>query len=342
MTAATAGIQWAHKEDERWAASFKLRFVTEFHPPKGLVDQVLSEVHEVVTETGRPARDLFGEPRAYAARVAADRVDETHPSGQDLGSATPGERFTNALTMAGLWALLLSTVHWIRDGVWAEVSPASLGGIGALTAGVVVGCLVGALRTAGRVQAARACASAAAVAVVAGIVALAALPRHGLFTLPVPVLCAMSAAVMAGAHRLPDTAADRWFTRQRSKDSEQWTQHLDGLLRGAHGIPADQAREHVAEVRSHLASASGLTAQGEFGDVETYAARLAAGPRRTKRVLRRKAHLAGILAAAIAVANLDVLRSAEVTSLWFWAGALATAFTLGNAAMQYRDFRHQR
>ncbi|MGW2816042.1 hypothetical protein [Streptomyces sp. NPDC001415] len=76
--------------------------------------------------------------------------------------------------------------------------------------------------------------------------------------------------------------------------------------------------------------------------LETCAARLVAGPRRTERALRRKAHLAGILAAAIAVANLDALRSAEVTSFWFWAGALATAFTLGYAAVQYRDFRHQR
>ncbi|WP_438295862.1 hypothetical protein [Streptomyces sp. HUAS TT7] len=122
MMAATAGIRWARKDDERWAASFKLRFVTEFHPPKGLVDQVLSEVHEAVAETGQPARDLFGEPRAYAARVAADRIDETHQSGQDLGAATPGERFTDALTMAGLWALVLSAVHWVRDGVWAGCS----------------------------------------------------------------------------------------------------------------------------------------------------------------------------------------------------------------------------
>ncbi|MFD7340215.1 hypothetical protein ACFV98_30100 [Streptomyces violascens] len=340
--AATAGIQWARKEDERWAASFKLRFVTEFHPPTQLVDQVLSEVHEAVTETGQPARDLFGEPRAYAARVSADRVEEMHTQGQDLGGATPGERFTNALTMAGLWALVVSAVHWARDGVWADVSPASLTGLGALTAGVVIGCLVGALRTAGRVQAARACTSAAAVAVIAGIVALVVLPRHGLFALPVPALCAISAAVMAGAHRLPDATANRWFTRQSSEDSEQWMQHLDGLLRGAHGSPAHQAREHVAEVRSHLASTPGGTAPGEFGDVETYAARLAAGPGRTARVLRRKARLAAIFAAALAVANLDAPRSAEVTSLWFWFGGLATASALGYAAMQYRDFRHQR
>ncbi|WP_438295861.1 hypothetical protein [Streptomyces sp. HUAS TT7] len=50
--------------------------------------------------------------------------------------------------------------------------------------------------------------------------------------------------------------------------------------------------------------------------METYAAWLAAGPRRTKRALRRKAHLAGIFAAAIVVASLDALRSAGMTSFW--------------------------
>ncbi|MGW2883036.1 hypothetical protein ACWDBP_44130 [Streptomyces sp. NPDC001233] len=340
--AATTEIRWAHKEDERWAATFKLHLVTEFHPPKGLADQVLSEVHEAVTETGQLASDLFGEPRAYAARVAADRIDETHTSGRDLGGATPGERFTNALTLAGFCALVLSVMHWVRDGLWTDVSVASLAGIGALAAGVLAGCLVGALHAAGRVQAARAWAGAAAVAVVAGITALATLPRHGLFALPVPVLVVVSAVVMAGAHKLPDATADRWFTRLRSEGSAQWMQHLDGLLRGPHGIPADQAREHVEEVRSHLASTPGLTAQDEFGDVEIYAARLAGGPRRTQRAQRRTAHLAGIFAAAIVIANLDALRSAEVTSIWFWFGALAVAYSLGYAAMQYRNFRHQR
>lgn len=339
---AVAGNRWARKEDERWAASFKLRFVSEFHPPKGLVEQVLSEVHEVVTETGRPARDLFGEPQAYAAGVAADRADEMAVNGQDLGGEMPGERFTKALTLAGFGALVVSTVCWARDGVWGEASPASLGGVGALTAGIVAGCLVGALRSAGRVQAARACAGVAAVAVVLGIVGLAALSRHVLFMLPVPVLWAVSAAVMVGAHKLPDGAADRWFTRQQCEGSEQWMQQLDGLLRGTHGIPAGQAREYVTEVRSHLASVSGVTAQDEFGDVETYAAGLAAGPRRRERALRGKAHLAGVFAAAVVVANIDELRGAEVTSFWFWAGALAVALAVVYAVVQCKDYFQRR
>ncbi|MEU2793974.1 hypothetical protein [Streptomyces sp. NPDC007100] len=340
--AATSGIRWGRKEDERWAAAFTLRLVTEFRPPKGLVDQVLSEVHETVAETGRPAKDLFGEPGAYAACVAADRIDETHTSGRNLQGATPGEQFTDALVMAGLGALVLFAMRWIRDGIWTQVSPASLAGTVLLAACVLAGCLTVALRTAGRVRAAWVCASAAVVMVVAGIAALSALPHAGLFTLPAPVPVALSAAVMASAHRLPDATADRWFARRRSQDSAQWMRRLDGQLRGPHGTPAHQAREHVAEVRSHLASAPDSTAQDEFGDVEAYAAGLAGGPRRTRRALRRKAHAAVIFAAVVAVANLDALRSAEVTSLWFWSGALAVSLALGYAAVQYRNSRHQR
>ncbi|RSO03351.1 hypothetical protein DMH18_37705 [Streptomyces sp. WAC 06783] len=340
--AATSGVRWARKEDERWAAAFTLRLVTEFHPPKGLVDQVLSEVHETVTGTGHLAKDLFGEPRAYAARVAADHIDETHTSGRNLQGATPGEQFTGALAMAGLGALVLSAMRWARDGMWTQVSPALLAGAAVLAVGVLAGCLTGALRTAGRVRAARVCASAVVAAVVAAIAALSALPHSGLFELPVPVPVAISAAVMAGAHLLPDATADRWFIGRRSKDSAQWMRHLDGQLQGPHGIPAHQAREHVAEARSHLASAPGPTAQDEFGDVEAYAAGLAGGPRRTRRALRRKAQAAVLFVVAVAVANLDALRSAEVTSLWFWSGALAISLGLGYAAVQYRNYRHQR
>ncbi|MEU5417915.1 hypothetical protein ACFY1P_05095 [Streptomyces sp. NPDC001407] len=75
---AKAAIQWDRKEDERWAAAFRIHLVTTSHPPEGLAEQALSEVHETVTETGRPAESLFGAPRRYAASVAADRIDEAH------------------------------------------------------------------------------------------------------------------------------------------------------------------------------------------------------------------------------------------------------------------------
>ncbi|MGW2368778.1 hypothetical protein ACWCZ5_24760 [Streptomyces sp. NPDC001667] len=75
---AKAAFQWDRKEDERWAAAFRIHLVTTSHPPEGLAEQALSEVHETVTETGRPAESLFGAPRRYAASVAADRIDEAH------------------------------------------------------------------------------------------------------------------------------------------------------------------------------------------------------------------------------------------------------------------------
>ncbi|MFB7632560.1 hypothetical protein ACFC0M_16675 [Streptomyces sp. NPDC056149] len=339
---ATAEIRWAQKEDERWAAAFELHFITKFHPPKGLANQVLSEVYEAVTETGQPAGDLFGEPRQYAACVAADRIDETHASKRNVDGTTPGERLTGTVVAAGFVAMTVSVVYWVRGGLWADVSAASLVGVGALATCAVVLCLVEALRAAGRVQAALVCGGAAVAMVAAGFAAFTMLPRHVLFSLPMPVLVAASAAVMVGAYRLPDATADTWFTRQRAEDDAQWLRQLDGLLRGRHSLPARQAGEHVAEARSHLASAPDLTAQEEFGDVETYAARLAGGPRRTKWTERHKAYLAGAFAAAVAVANFDVLRTADVTSFGFWCAAVAVAFSLGYAAVRFRDCRQQR
>ncbi|WKK26315.1 hypothetical protein QZH56_12370 [Streptomyces olivoreticuli] len=341
MTAKTA-IQWVRKEDERWAAAFELHLVTTCHPPRGLAHQALSEIHEMVTEAGRPAEELFGDPRQYAASVAADRIDETHTSRVDLAGATPGERFTDAVVIAGFMGLTLSTVRWARDGLWLDVSSASLAGVGVVTAAALVFCLALALRTAGRVRAMRACLAISIVGAVGGAAAASAASEHVLFSLPALVPLAASVVVMVGAYRLPHATADRWFTPARGGGSEQWMQQLDGLLRGRHGMQVKDAREHVAEVRSHLAGKAGLTAQGEFGDVEAYAAGLAGGPRRAWRAQRRKAYSAGAFALAIAVANVDALRGLDVASFWFWFGLLAVVFSVANAAWLYGDFRRRR
>ncbi|MFH8343712.1 hypothetical protein [Streptomyces sp. NPDC018045] len=344
MTAKT-GIQWARKDDEKWAAAFELHLVMQFHPPKGLAHQALSEIHEMVTETGRPAEKLFGEPRQYAASVAAERMDETHPPMVDLEGVTPGERFTSGVVVAGFLAFVLSVVRWARDGLWAEVSWASLVGVSALAAGALALCLAAALRPAGRVRAAGVCWCVVVTLVAGGIAALSALPETALFRLPVPVLVAGAVAVTAGAHLMPDARADRWFTPSHDGDSGQWTRHLDGLLRGRHGMSAKEAREHAAEVRSHLASATETTAQDEFGDVEVYASRLAGGRRRIQRAQRQKARMAAVFALGIVVADFDALRSLDLTSFWFWFGLLAVVFSALLAALRYRDIprshRHQ-
>ncbi|MFK0293517.1 hypothetical protein ACIQU6_23970 [Streptomyces sp. NPDC090442] len=303
---------------------------------------MLSEVYEAVAEAGQPAGDLFGEPQQYAACVAAERIDETHASKRNSDGMTPGERLTGTVLAAGFVAMLVSAVYWVRGGLWADVSAASLVGVGALAICAVLLCLVEALRAAGRVQAALVCGAAVVVMVAAGAAAFTMLPQHVLFSLPIPVLVAASAAVMVGAYHFPDATADKWFTPQRAEGDAQWLRQLDGLLRGRHGLPARQAREHVAEARSHLASAPDLTARDEFGDVETYAARLAGGPRRTRWTHRHKAYLAGGFAAAVTVANFDVLRNADVTSFGFWCAVVAVVFSLGYAAVRFRHCRQQR
>lgn len=338
---AKAAIQWARKEDERWAAAFRLHLVMRSRPPKGLAEQALCEIHERVTEAGRPAEDLFGDPRRYAASVAAVRIDEAHTDAVDPAGATPGERFTDAVVLAGFTGFTLTAVRWARDGSWLGISPASLAGAVAITAVALLLCLTVALRAAGRMRAARVCLGVLAAGAVGGTAAASLLPGDVLFSLPVPVPLVVSALVAVGAHRLPDATADRWFTPRPAEDGEQWLRHLDGLLRGRHGLSAEEAREHVAEARSHLADARGRTAQHEFGDVATYAARLADGPRRARRAQHRKAHAAGAFAVAIAVANADALRSLDMTSFWFWFGLLATAFAAAQVALRYRDFRRE-
>ncbi|MEU7134411.1 hypothetical protein [Streptomyces sp. NPDC046261] len=340
MTSRTC-IQWTRKEDERWAAVFELHLVTEYHPQKNLADQALSEVHEMVTEAGRSAEDLLGDPRQYAASVAADRLDETHAGKRDLRGATAGERFTTAVVMAGFMGLTLSAVRWISDGLWVKVSFASSAAAGALAAGAVILCLAVALRAAGRMRAMWACLGAFIVMVACGMIAATVLPQYLLFSLPIPVLLAVSVAVMVGAHWLPDATADRWFSSRHGGDDAAWMGRLDGLLRGRHGIPVKDAREYVTEVRSHLSSAECRSAQEEFGDVETYAARLANGPRREQRIQRRKAHAAGVFALLLVVATFDRLLDPDVTSFWFWLATLAVAYALVDAVMLYGDFRRR-
>ncbi len=63
-------MEWTRKEDEKWAATFKLHLVTTYDPPKGLAQQTLSEIHETVTKADRPAEALFGDPRQYATQLA--------------------------------------------------------------------------------------------------------------------------------------------------------------------------------------------------------------------------------------------------------------------------------
>ena len=123
------GIRWTREEDETWAANFELELVLKYNPQKGLADQALSEVHEMVTETGRSAQDLFDDPRQYAASVAAERIDEAHTSRVDLAGTTAGERFTGGLAMAGFSGVLLSATRWVRNGIWVDVSWATLTGV---------------------------------------------------------------------------------------------------------------------------------------------------------------------------------------------------------------------
>ncbi|MBB1255767.1 hypothetical protein [Streptomyces alkaliterrae] len=334
-------IRWEREEDDRWAANFEIQFRLEHRPPAGLTERILSEVHEMVTETGVPARELFGDARQYADSLAGERIDDSHVSKTNLAGDTAGGVLTTTLVYAGIVGCLLSLGRWLRANTAIEVSAASLVGVGSLVVAALTLCLAVALRTAGRRSAFAASTGTCLVSAAIGAAAFTALSQQVLFSLPVWVPLAVSGALTVAAHRLPDSTADEWLRPRRTQDGEAWLAHLEALLRGRHGLSAQAAREHVAEARAHLAETPGTTARKAFGDVEMYALGLGGGPRRTERVNRRKARLAVL--SALLIAGLCVLKLTTyvaVGSFWFWFLAVAVAVWIAQAGLWLAN-RHQ-
>ncbi|MBZ4320103.1 hypothetical protein [Streptomyces huiliensis] len=325
MTTA-AGIRWQRKADEEWAAAFEFHLVMRHLPPREVTERALAEVHEAVTAAGGSARDLFGDPAAYADAVAAEATDEKHAAKAGVDGVTAGERFAHTLLVAALIGGGLAALHWFQDGLWLAFSWVSLTALATVVTAVLLVCGAVALRTAGRVRAVWASLGAAAAAVAGGSFVMSVLPGQRLFALPAPLLMAACAALAAGAHRLSADTVDAWFDPPRPRNAEAWLRRLEGLLRGRHGMSRKEAYEHVAEARSHVREDP--QALVDFGDVETYAAGLAAGPRRTRRAERRKALGAAGFALAVGVAGFDRLRAADLTSFWFWLTAAALGFAV--------------
>ncbi|WP_267244188.1 hypothetical protein [Streptomyces sp. PR69] len=328
-------LNWPRDEDEKWAAAVELRLALAPHSPDGLADRVLAEVYEAVTETGRSARELFGEPEAHARAAADEHVTEEARARTDPQGMTPGERFTAAVCTLGGAGIVISVMHWIREGLWATPSWSSVAGFTGIFLSALLFCAGIGAWSAGRVKGAGGFGAAAAVALGNGIAAAAYLPERELLTMPVPVLTAASALFTAAAAGIPNAVLDRWFTPSVPYgDDERWLARLDGLLRTRHAMRAAEAHSHVQEARLHLAT-SGESATAAFGDVEVYALRLAEGPRRDARLERRKLYGATLLAAAILWVLVDKLADPEPTSFWFWLYLVTAVYWVGYTAGQW-------
>jgi hypothetical protein len=330
----TESLSWAREEDEAWAAVVELRLTLDQQAPADLIQQVLAEVHDAVTETGRTPQDLFGAPVEYARSVAAERIGEEHRARIDARGLTPGERFTASLATLGVVGVVVAVLQWIGNGLQVEASWASIAAFTTVVLSAVLTCVVCAAHAAGRITGARIFAAAAVLTVGAGATAAGFLPGDPLFAFPVLLLAAAGGALTTAAVVLPDATADRWFTPRLQGSDERWLSHVEGLLRGRHAVPAAEARAHVHEARQHLA-ASGDSAENAFGSAEVYAMRLAEGPRREQRLARRKLYGVTALALLLATLLVDELRDPDLSSPRFWFYAAAVTYWIGYAARMW-------
>lgn len=330
----TDKLVWTREEDETWAAVVELRLTLDQQASADLLRRVLAEAHDAVTETGRTTHDLFGDPVAYARSVAAERIGEEDRARVDAQGLTPGERLTASLATLGLAGVVVGVLRWIDDGLWADAGWSSIAAFTAVVLTAVLTSVALAARSAGRITGSWIFASAALVALGGGGAAAGFLPDEPLFTFPVPALAVAGVALTAAAVAFPDATADRWFTPGLRGGDERWLSHVEGLLRGRHAVPAAQARAHVREARQHLA-ASGDSAEAAFGSAEVYAMRLAEGPRRERRLARRK--LYGVTALTVLIVSLlaDELRDADLSSPRFWIYTGAAAYWIGHTARSW-------
>ncbi|HLL64355.1 MAG TPA: hypothetical protein VK453_01265 [Micromonosporaceae bacterium] len=328
---ATGKLVWPGEEDANWAAAVELRLALGL-VPDDLADQALGEAHEAVTETGRPARELFGDPASYARSLTRERLDEATRARVDLRGMTPGARLTSSLVTLGGIGIFLGCGQWIANGPWLSASWSSITGFTTVALVAVLVAIAVAAHTAGRLTGTRIAAATAVVVLAAGITATRFLPRENVFAVPALALIVAGVALLVGAVALPDSTINRWFTPDlRSGDDERWLSYLEGLLRGRHGMSAAEARGHVGEARQHLAATSG-DAEEAFGPADVYAMRLAESPGQERRRTRLK--LYGVTAVAVLLALLfaDKLRNPEPSSVWFWVYAAVVAYWIWYAA----------
>ncbi|MEU5774989.1 hypothetical protein ABZ819_17095 [Streptomyces venezuelae] len=345
-------ITWARKEDEDWADTVLLRLALDEDVPVGFAEEVLAEARQLVEEAGELAREVFGDPAAYARSVATERVGETYRAKIDTRGLRPAERLGAALGSMGFLLFAVFGLVWIQDGLWVGVNWSSVAGLTGIGLAVGAGCVAFVARAAGLFRGMWWFLAGAAAALVGAVGLAYTLSDERLFRVPAPVLMLAGVPLAVAAFLLPEERIDRWFTPARPAgglDDEQWLARLDGLLRGRHGMKTAEARAHVEEVRQHLAAAAEEAATGDgraehvFGDAEIYALRLSEGPRRQQRVTRQKFYAALASSVLFGVLTVDSLLDAHDRSSG-WAAAYVGAFGCAawGAVSEWRTLRKQR
>ncbi|WP_157855917.1 hypothetical protein [Streptomyces aureocirculatus] len=331
-------LPWKREEDEDWAASLEVRLVLDHDAPAGLADQVLAEVHELVREEERPARELFGDPGAYAQVVADERITEEHRARVDAHGMTPGERLSASFVSFGVAGFLFCAWEWLRGGLWVGIGWPSVTLTTTIVLAVVLSSLAVVARASGMIRGALWFMVATIATVCAGVGVTAVVPGGQLFSVPAPALALACSAVIAAAVRFPDATIDRWFAKNPTDhDDEAWFARLDGLLRGRHAMSAAQADGHIREARQHLASApDDGGAPDVFGDVEVYALRLAEGPSRNRRFARRQFYGSCVLTLSLTIMLIDDLTDPGSSPFWLAANICALGAMLWSLVTEWR------
>ncbi|MFM9612632.1 hypothetical protein [Streptomyces niveiscabiei] len=323
-------VTWQRAEDERWAAVVEARLLLDPRVPDDVPPRVLAEAHEAVTDSGRTATDLFGDPYAYARSVTEDRVDDAHRAARDAHGMTPADRLRTYLATLGAVGVFLGVMAWLDDGFWLHPSWSSLTVFTTVLGVVVLLLLAAVARAAGR--RAWGFAAGALAALAAGVTASTLLPEQPAFALPALTLPTAALALSIGAFTLP--TPDRWLAPRLRGDDDRWLSHLETLLRTRHAMPRREARAHVEEARRHLQterhtdqSTPGTSlAEKTFGPADLYALHLTDGPRRRAHQARRTLHTNTALTLVFVLLTVDDLPDADLASPWFWLRAAALAY----------------
>lgn len=266
--------------------------------PEAAITKELALVRESMASSGQGAEELFGGPVDYGRGVGRRNRAAT----QVLEGALPFRNAAGAFTalLAGLGMLLVVLGIWtgFADG-WGEDSFAGpvlllFPLLFVLTAIGVWGWL---LRTRGHLRAPWAI-WAGVLAGVAGTIAL--MVFLGGFEPEGPPNWAMPiAGLVLGAigFKLPQ-GKDRELVDDAVWDDERYFTRASNLLRGRYLFTRDQAARALAEARGHRAQSTSGTASEEFGNVELFAAQLAAAERTVPKrgILLRRAGFSLIVA----------------------------------------------
>lgn len=331
--------EWVRPEDRQWGDALQWRLALE-HPAasREMIERVLVEAQEACTETGLPARELFGGAEAYADEVASERIREEDRAAVDMDGAHPADQLQGVLLAVGFTGTILSLLLLMTQGKAVEVFPWQLvlQSAGTVTLGAAVGGLLA--RRAGQIRRSWLLAALAVGALgVGGVFALRladSAPLGELSTI-VPLLAYVAMFVLGW-----NMPARRHPHPQQDSPPEKWFSQLNGLLRGRYYVARATASGYEAEARTTWRESGAAHPQDVLGSPQLYALQLVDGsvqPFHGQRLF--------LAWAATAVAALWLV----ITAVYVWTGVepgiwrwFATVFFLAGAVQAWRRVPRER